>query len=301
MSSDRNLGTQMLRTLFAAWLAFAAPSLARADDVGALELAAAPPEPAGEAGAAASPVAASDGFNAPTLAGPWRTRLALHGWLPNVLEVGVHTASKSGSIRKDLGWLVGKLDWVLPIDVEVRKGSFGAYVHTLAFGFDGDLDFGHAQIDWKDEGFLMDLGLSYELGRWALGEGPGAPLLTVEPFVGARLLYDPVDLAVDLGPLGTSTTDDFSNYVPAIGLRIFLDLTEHWNLRLEGDYGGFGVSDNHQTWQAIGLIGYRWPGWGVHWNLQAGYRAMRIFELRRNGYDVTLDARGADVVLAVEF
>jgi hypothetical protein len=106
--------------------------------VGALELAAASPVLAGEAGAAAS-----DGFNAPTLAGPWRTRLALHGWLPNVLEVGVHTASKSGSIRKDLSWLVVKLDWVLPIDVEVRKGSFGAYVHTLAFGFDGDLDFGH--------------------------------------------------------------------------------------------------------------------------------------------------------------
>jgi hypothetical protein len=275
----------MARTLFVGWLgvAFAAaPSLGLADDVGALE-----------------PAAVSDGLIAPTLDGAWRFRVAVHGWLPNVLKVSVGAEGESGSTTKDLDWLLSNLDWILPIDAEARKGSFGAYVHTLAFKLDGDLRAGAADLRWNDEGFLMDLGLSYQLGRWALGEGHRAPMLTVEPFAGARLLYDPVD--IDLTRAGRSTTDDFTNYVPIIGLRTFWDLTEHWNLRIEGDYGGIGVDDNHQTWQVLGLVGYRWPGWGVDWNFQVGYRAMRLFDLRKNGVEIKLDARGADVVLAVEF
>ena len=146
----------------------------------------------------------------------------------------------------------------------------------------------------------MDAGLSYELGRWALGGGTGAPVLTVEPFAGARMFYSPVD--IDLTRLGRSTAvDSLTNYVPDIGLRIFCDLTEHWNLRIEGDGGGFGVDDNQQTWQAVGLVGYRWPGWGVHWNLQVGYRAMRAFDLEKSDVEIQLDIRGPDVILAVEF
>jgi len=286
VSTIQHLGTAIARTLFVGWLGFAfataAPSLSLADDVGALE-----------------PAAASDGLIAPTLAGPWRTRVALHGWLVNSLHVSIDTPEASDSTTKELGWLLGKLDWVLPIDLETRKGSFGGYVHTLAFSFDGELRTGPADIEWDDKGFLMDLGLSYELGRWTLGPGRRAPVVTLEPFAGARLLYDPVD--IDLSRLGRSTTDDFSNYVPVLGLRTFWDLTEHWNIRIEGDYGGFGVDDNHQTWQVLGLVGYRWPGWGVDWNLQVGYRAMRIFDLRQSGVDIELDARGTDVVLAVEF
>jgi hypothetical protein len=146
----------------------------------------------------------------------------------------------------------------------------------------------------------MDVGLSSELGRWALGGGDAAPVVTVEPIAGARLLYNPVNVN-GLSPVDPSTTVDFSNYVPDLGMRTFWELTEHWNLRVEGDYGGFGVDNNHQTWQAVGLVGYRWPGWGVGWNLQVGYRAMRLFDLRKDAVEVQVDGRGPDVVLSVEF
>ncbi len=46
------------------------------------------------------PVSAHSGFMAPTLEGPWRSRIALNGWLLN------------------------RLDYEIPIDVEVRKGSW---------------------------------------------------------------------------------------------------------------------------------------------------------------------------------
>ena len=240
------------------------------------------------------------GFNAPTLEGDWRFRLALNGWIPDSIPITVDAGNKSGSKTLDVGFLLDHLGYALPFDGEARKGTFGVYLHTITFKFVGTTDVGPAAIRWSDVGSLIDVGFSYELGRWDLGGEAGAPVLTVEPFAGARLLYDPVDL--DLSRVGRSrTADTFTNYVPDIGMRTFWDLTEHWNLHVEGDYGGFGVDDNHQTWQAVGLVGYRWPGRGVHWNLEAGYRAMRIFDLRKTAAEIQLDCRGPNVILSMEF
>jgi hypothetical protein len=86
-----------------------------------------------------------------------------------------------------------------------------------------------------------------------------------------------------------------------IGLRTFWDLTEHWNLRIDGDYGGFGVDDNHETWNLRGLIGYRFRGWGVGWNIQAGYRRMRLMDLRKDGVDLKVDVYGPIGLFAIEF
>ena len=245
------------------------------------------------------PVSALSGFMAPTLEGPWRSRIALNGWMPTTLKITVDTESDSGSVTEDLDWLLNHLDYIIPISGEVRKGSFGAYANLLAFKLTGTLDAGPARLDWNDHGFLLDVGLSYQLGHWPLGTGARAPSLTVEPFAGVRLLYDPVDIEVNPGP--ESTTVDLSNYVPVIGLRTFWDLTEHWNLRIEGDYGGFGVDDNHETYNFLGLIGYRFRGWGVGWNIQAGYRALRLLDLRKNNADLKVDANGPMVALAIEF
>lgn len=240
----------------------------------------------------------ASGVNAPTLDGDWRFRLALNGWIPDSIPVSVDTASASGSKTVDVGFLLDHLGYVIPLDGEARKGTFGVYLHTITFRLIGSVNTGTAVIGWDDAGALIDVGLSYELGRWALGGGNGAPVLTVEPIVGARLLYDPVDLTVT----GSSTTiDTLSNYVPDIGIRTFWDLTEHWNVHVEGDYGGFGVDDNQQTWQAVGLVGYRWPGWGVHWNLEVGYRAMKLFDLKESATEIQLSGRGPNVVLSMEF
>lgn len=237
-------------------------------------------------------------FIAPTLDGDWRWRVAINGWAPNVIQVDVDTALGSGSLDKGLGWVLEHLDYVFPIDVEVRKGSFGVFYHTLFFSLTGKTELiGPLELEWNDSGFLFDIGFSYELARLRLWDGARAPEITLEPIVGTRVIYDPVVVSI----LGQSTGADFTNASPIIGLRTFIDLTEHWNLEFEGDYGGFGVDDNHQTWQAVGLIGYRWAGWGVHWNLQVGYRAMRFFDLRRGRADVVFDGRGANIVIGVDF
>ena len=236
------------------------------------------------------------GFIAPTFDGDWRFRVAINGWAPNVIHFEAETPLGGGYLDEDLGWLLRNLKYYVPIDFEVRKGSFGAFFHTLFLGLGGDTELiGPLELSWDDTLYLFDVGLSYELGRWRLADGARAPELTLEPFAEARVIYGPLDISI----LG-SKAGDLTSAVPVVGLRAFIDLNEHWNLQFQGDYGGFGIDDNHQTWQAVGLIGYRWPGWGAHWNLQVGYRAMRLFDLRR-AVDILMDARGANIVFGVEF
>lgn len=236
------------------------------------------------------------GFIAPTFDGDWRFRIAINGWAPDVIHIEAKAGARSGYLDKDLKWLLKNLELLVPVDFEVRKGSFGAFFHTVFMELGGDTELiGPLELDWNDSIYLFDIGLSYELGRWRLAEGSRAPELTLEPFAQARVIYGPLDVSIRRSKAG-----DLSSAVPVVGLRAFIDLDEHWNLQFQGDYGGFGVDDNHRTWQAVGLIGYRWPAWGAHWNLQVGYRAMQLFDLREAA-EILMSARGANIVFGVEF
>jgi hypothetical protein len=245
----------------------------------------------------------AEGFIAPSFGGPWRGRIALNVPLFNEIDIELDSGTVSDDLNLGLGWLLTNLKYIFPVDFEVRKGSFGAFVHTLFVHLDGATEITgrrEHQLEWSDPLFTIDAGLSYELARWNLTENPRGPTLTLEPFAAARIISQPVEVTLDLKLGSPSTVTDFSSTSPIIGLRTFVDLDEHWNIRVEGDYGGFGVNDNHQTWQAVGLIGYRLPLWGAHWNLQLGYTARQWFDLRKKA-DVTMTLRGANIQFAVEF
>lgn len=209
---------------------------------------------------AVHPVPDPAGFMAPTLEGPWRTNISLSAWAPTTVKIQTDNGESKETIDKGLDWLLDVIDNEVPFEFEVRKGSFGVYAHLLAFKISDTIQQGHLRLDFVDPGYLLDTGISYELGHWALGTGESAPTLTVEPFAGIRHLHDPVDVEIDLGPLEGKRTIDLTNTVPVIGLRAFVDLTEQWNLRFDCDYGGFGVDDNHETWNLRGLAGYRFRG-----------------------------------------
>lgn len=132
----------------------------------------------------------------------------------------------------------------------------------------------------------MDFGLSYELGRWGLGgDGADARAVTVEPFVGGRWLFD--DITLDVDP-GSRRSVDVDFAAPVIGLRTFWDLTERWNLRLGGDYGGFDVDDLDETYNLAGTIGYRFMLGGVSSNVFVGYRYLYIDYEKEAKIEVTI-------------
>jgi hypothetical protein len=250
---------------------------------------------------AVHPVPNPDGFMAPTLEGPWRTNISLSAWAPSRVRFQTDNGESKETVNKNLGWLLDVIDYEIPFEVEVRKGSFGVYAHLLAFKISDTIHSGHLSLEYDDEGYLLDAGISYELGHWALGSGEDAATLTLEPFAGIRYLYDPVDVTIRYESLKADRTIKLTNTVPVFGMRAFVDLTEQWNLRFDGDYGGFGVDDNYETWNLRGLAGYRFSGWGVGWNIQAGYRAMRVMGFQTSAGDVRIDIHGPIALISVEF
>jgi hypothetical protein len=269
--------------------------------------AAAKPDKADESGAKLdaklNPWPNQHGFISPTFNGPWRFRAALNAFLPTSVQIHIDDPLGNESITLGTDFLLGNIKFAIPLDFQVRKGSFGLYWHTYGFKIDG----GNVPVGRKGDltyditGFWMDVGLSYELGKWTIGEGPDVAgiKVTVEPIIGARLWYEP--LVVNLSHTGKELDADFTSYVPMIGLRTYWDLDEHWNLYIAGDYGGFGVMDNRQTWQGVILAGYRWRTSRHGWNVQGGFRALRTFDYQFKEADVRQDVMGPNVYLSIDF
>jgi hypothetical protein len=242
----------------------------------------------------------ANGFNRPTLKEPWRRSVALSLWAPKEIKVDAITPEGTTTIRKNLNWLIQHLDYEVPLEFELRKGTFGVYAHLLAFKLNGETGNKEVHANWDDEGFLLDTGISYELGTWALGSGSDAPTLTIEPFGGSRWLYDPVELSFNIGS-GDEHTVTLSSFSPVVGVRAFIDLTDRWNARFDGDYGGFDVDNNRETWNLRALAGYRFGRGRVRWNVQAGYRAMRLTDLDKGDERIRLDLWGPVMLIGAEF
>lgn len=294
------MGTRLVR-----WILFGAAALTVALGVAPGRALAEPPPDDGWAASALNPSRpAPDGFLSPTLEGDWRFRIAANIWAPNVIRIDVSNARGSGGLNENLKWLLKSMSYYVPVDFAVRKGSFGVYAHTLFLGLKGGTLLlgdspllGPIDMDWNTPLFLIDAGVSYELGRWRLWDSAKAPELTIEPTFGVRVVQLPASIRV----ADREIVAELNSQVPVVGLRTVIDFTEHWNLELAGDYGGWGADYNRQTWQGVALIGYRWPGWGAHWNFQAGYRAMRLFRYQKDDVEVGMRARGFDFILGVEF
>ena len=246
-----------------------------------------------------------EGFFAPTLDGPWRFTAAGYGWLPNA-PAEIKVRHGDATLPEDLGTLLDDLQFGAFLDFEVRKGKLGAYVAPIIIFLEdsetvqGPLQSHKVTVD--ENVYLTDFGLSYEVGRWYLGKSPNAPAVTVEPFVGARWLIDDIKIKIEPGglldPGGRTFREDISFIAPVIGLRTFWDLTERWNLRIEGDYGGFDVDHLKSTWNFLGTVGYRFKIGDVSSNVFAGYRWLYIHYEKRA--ELFVDIKGPLVGIAFD-
>ncbi|MBW2275206.1 MAG: hypothetical protein JRG96_18220, partial [Deltaproteobacteria bacterium] len=132
------------------------------------------------------------------------------------------------SLPEDLGTILGSLQMGLMLDFEARKGRFGGYVAPIFVWLrDDDNSVQGHQIIVKESVYLIDFGLSYEVGQWRLWNRPSwvlpSPAVAVEPFFGARSLID--DITFTLEP-GGSHRPEISFIAPVIGLRTFWDPAE---------------------------------------------------------------------------
>jgi hypothetical protein len=236
---------------------------------------------------------------------PWRFNAAVYGWLPNA-PVEINLGPVDSTLPEDLGTLVDALEYAIELNLEARKGRFGGYVAPLFGGLSaaedvqGPIQEHRAKLE--EFLYLIDFGLSYEIGQWPLWNRPdwilASPAVTVEPYVGARWLLDNISINID--PPGRDFEPQIKFITPVIGLRTIWDLTDRFNLRFEGDYGGFDVDHVKRTYDVVGLLGYRFkPLEKLNINVFAGYRYLYLHY--EKVAEIELTAKGAIVGLAFEF
>lgn len=231
---------------------------------------------------------------------PWRFTFNIYGWAPE-LPVDIKLGPISEDLPIDLGTLLDDLQFGAMMDFELRKGRIGAYFSPIVmFLKDTETVQGPLQkhkVTIKDQAFLTDFGVTYEIGRWHLGKNPNSPTVTVEPFVGARWLID--DFPIKIDPPDRKVKLGITFITPVIGLNTLWDLTERWHLRIEGDYGGFDVDNVEQTYNAMGIVGYRFKIRGVSSHVFAGYRYLHVHYKKEA--DIKVTVRGPLVGIGFEF
>jgi hypothetical protein len=203
----------------------------------------------------------------------WRFTLVPYLWL-----LAAEGDTGVGNFETDLdvrfGDIVRNLSFAVMVDIEVHRGRLGFFADPL---------FAHLKnyssiellnrslgVNKSADMFLLDFGLSYRIWEGRVGQEPDAIGLAVEPFVGAR--YFTINLDIDVE--GRDINPDEHWIAPILGLCTYWDVTKTINLRLEGDIGGFGVSNLDFTWQAIGLVGFRTQVFQLDSNVLLGYRAL---------------------------
>jgi hypothetical protein len=232
----------------------------------------------------------------------WTFQLTPYVWFLS-MDGDATVSGQKASVDIGFDDIFKKLNIAAMIEGEAQYGRFGLYVNTIYADLSANTSGGGTKLDLNAQTLWLGFGAFYRLGPWVLDESASgdAVTVTIDPYVGGRYTY--LDVQVNLKP-GPSASGDQDWIDPVIGARTIWDLSEHWNITLFGDIGGFGVGSDF-TWQAAGLVGYRFGLFGNDdARVLAGYRA--LYQDYKDGsgankfeWDMTL--YGPILALAVQF
>jgi hypothetical protein len=232
------------------------------------------------AGLVSSPVQAEDAAPA---AAPWKFSVTPYAWAIS-LNGKAGVAGKTADVDVSFSDLLKHLDGGVMLDLELRKGRFALMSNSVYAKLEDDSSNlqGRLKIDTTANVLWQGLAATYRVGTWQLAEFDRAgPLsVAVDPYAGIRYTYLDTELKgkLDLPDLGVNakrTADSDQNWVdPIVGLRTIWTLGDRLSLLAAGDIGGTSENSDY-SWQAIGLVGYRFGLFGTNnANLLAGYRAL---------------------------
>src|SRR5262249_56122915 len=127
-------------------------------------------------------------------------------------------------------------------------------------------DGGTMGVDVTTRMWFVEFGAQYRVFDTTTDRVPG---VTFDVYAGGR--YTNLELDVDT-PAGPSLNQQVDWIDPLVGARVAVHFSEHWFMIVSGDIGGFGVGSDI-AWSAMGLLGYKWQGAGLHLALLPGYQA----------------------------
>jgi hypothetical protein len=237
---------------------------------------------------------------------PWRYDFNVYFWFVDapltIKDEGVTIAR----LPEDFDTIWDALEFGAMFEVEAHKGPLGLFASPIYVNlkhtehFTGPLG-NRRKATIKEDAWLIDYGVSYEVGRWPLGKNSDTPTVTVEPYAGFRFLHDNISLKVDPGVLdpGLSKHYTLKFNTPIVGGRTSWDFSDRWFLNVSGDYGGWDVDHVKETYQGIAALGYRFTMWNKPATLFAGYRYLHL--RYEKTVELDLDLKGPLIGIGWEF
>lgn len=157
-------------------------------------------------------------------------------------------------------------------NIEIGNGVFGAYLNGQYVDVSSDERLGRYDFGVGMRSTLVAVGAYYRVYEAALGGSTvnGTPrIFALEPTAGVR--WSRMTGRLGFGSFHISHSEGWLD--PYLGMRAQLDLTDRWNLMLEGDVGGFGAG-TRLSLNGQAYLGYRTELLGRPTILRAGYRAL---------------------------
>jgi len=204
----------------------------------------------------------------------WKFVVLPYLWMLS-LNGDVAVKGQKSHVDMSFGDILQNLNLAAMANLEVRKGRWGVFANPLYAQLEDDVSSGDTNADVTINMFILEFGVNYRLGPYALSSTAGAmfPSVTVRPFIGGRYTYLDGDLNVKGD--GLPSYDGSQDWIdPMVGVHTQWDINRRWNVVLGGSVGGFGVS-SHFAWTGLGLIGYKFNfSKSVAGNVLLGYRAL---------------------------
>jgi hypothetical protein len=220
----------------------------------------------------------------------WRFMAAPYAWAFGIEgDIGIN--ERVASVDESFLDIMDQSDSIgaLQGHAEVQYRRFGAFLDgayadiKLTPGASVSRRFFDAELDTEidQEILLVEAGAFYQAVKdqrlWGDPAGGGGGLLNADILLGARYTHLDVDVDAELTVNQREFEGDFDgerDWVdPFIGVRTNLRLTEDIDLSLRSDVGGV-VTGSDLTWNAQGLLGYRFLLFGAAATAWGGYRAL---------------------------
>ena len=210
---------------------------------------------------------------------PWRFGVDIYGWLPKAPATIKIDGHEVANLPESFDNIIDSLDMAAMLRFDAHKGPLGFFASPIYYKGDYSEHFTgllgeRRKFELSEKVWLIDYGVSYEIGRWDIGDKSGSRTATLEPYAGFRFLHDKIKIDVDPGRIenGVRVRKTISTNAPIIGLQSRWRLSDRWSLYVSGDYGGFNVDGMDNTYQGIGTVNYHFKWGKVAYKAYAGYR-----------------------------
>jgi hypothetical protein len=251
--------------------------------------------------ALAGPLAYGQGTSTPEQAAKsrWEFDIIPYFWMAG-LSGDITIKGVPANVNASFSDIASDLDFGAQMHMEAHKDRWGLFLDTtymklsmsggatrVRSGPAGEVqETTQVQADIGAKEWLVELGGTYNAGRWSLGEGTA---VAVDALGGVRYWYFKTNIDVGI----QQTLGDFSEYLaptisgtkewidPFVGVRLRFDLPKNFMVVLRGDVGGFDVG-SQLSWNLAGYVGYNISRVVSLW---AGYRALYVNYESGSGFD----------------